>query len=105
MIQLIEEAFKDVESYFNDLQMTFLYDYFRKAQILMVNGFNFLSQALVIQIDLNEKDREDKAKSREMERMVMVQQRTIKGPPAKNLKEQAKEIEHYDFAINYYENE
>jgi hypothetical protein len=48
MIQLIEEAFKDVESYFSDLKMNFLYDYFRKIQMLMVNGFNFLSQALII---------------------------------------------------------
>jgi hypothetical protein len=26
-----------------------------------------------------------------------------KAEPVKNLKEQAKEMEHYDYAINYYE--
>ena len=34
-----------------------------------------------------------------MDRIVVKQ----KAEPVKNLKEQAKEMEHYDYAINYYE--
>ncbi len=78
--------------------MTYLYDYFRKIQVLMINGFNFLSQALLIQIDANEKERECKVKAKEMDSIVVRQ----RAEPVKNLKEQAKEMEHYDFAINYY---
>jgi hypothetical protein len=68
----------------------------------MISGFNFLSQALLIQIDQNDKEKEYKVKAKEMDRII-VKQRNEK-EPLKNLKEQAKEIEHYDFAINYYEN-
>ena len=35
-----------------------------------------------------------------MDRIIVRQ----KAEPVKNLKEQGKEMEHYDFAINYYEN-
>lgn len=68
--------------------MNFLYDFFRKIQLLMLNGFNFLSQALVLQMDLNNKQKEPKSmpKQLEVQRLIMVN----KPNTVPTLKEQAK---------------
>jgi hypothetical protein len=42
---------KDVRDYFNDTGMSFVYDFFRKTHTLMINGYNFLSQLLIANID------------------------------------------------------
>jgi hypothetical protein len=70
--------------------MNFLYDFFRKIQLLMLNGFNFLSQALVLQMDLNNKQKEPKSVPKQLEiQKLMVASRTSQVP---TLKEQAKEL-------------
>lgn len=54
----------------------------------MLNGFNFLSQALVLQMDLNNKQKEPKSmpKQLEVQRLIMVN----KPNTVPTLKEQAK---------------
>lgn len=70
IINSIEETYKDLKSYFDDLKMAFLFDYFRKTQMLMINGFNLLSQALLIQIDSVMHERENKSKTIELATFV-----------------------------------
>ena len=51
--------------------ITFAYEFFRKIQLLMVNGYNFLAQALVIHIDQLEQDRKYRAKTKEVESVII----------------------------------
>lgn len=47
----LEEVYKDVKEYFDEMGIKFVYDFFRKIQVLMVCGYNFLSQALLVNVD------------------------------------------------------
>ncbi len=49
--------YKDIKDYFYDLNVPFIYDFFRKIHMLMVCGFNFISQALLINIDRAEHEK------------------------------------------------
>jgi hypothetical protein len=48
---IIEEMFKDVKDYFTEMNAAFIFDFFRKMHVLMISGYNFLSQALQTNYD------------------------------------------------------
>lgn len=43
--------YKDVKEYFIDIKATFIYEYFRKIHLLMIYGYNFITQALIMNIE------------------------------------------------------
>jgi hypothetical protein len=43
--------FKDVKDYFSEMNAAFIFDFFRKMHVLMLSGYNFLSQALLTNYD------------------------------------------------------
>lgn len=51
MIVNLEEIYKDVKEYFNEMGIQFVFDFFRKIQVLMVCGYNFMGQALLVNVD------------------------------------------------------
>jgi hypothetical protein len=52
IVSTIEEMYKDVRDYFVKMKVSFVYDFMRKIQTLMVIGYNHLSQALLITLDM-----------------------------------------------------
>lgn len=58
MIFAIEDIYEGTKQYFQELNMEFMFALFRKIQVLMVNGYNFLAQALLSHLDQAEIDRE-----------------------------------------------
>ena len=43
--------FKDIKKSFTEMKVDFVYDFVVKVQMLMVVGYNYLSQALLITVD------------------------------------------------------
>ena len=52
ILSTVEEMHKDVRNYFVDMKLEFVYDFMRKIQTLMVVGYNHLSQALLVTLDM-----------------------------------------------------
>lgn len=71
MIFAIEDIFEGTKEYFSELKMDYAHALFRKIQVLMVNGYNFLAQALLTHIDQAELDREVKQDSKNREQLIM----------------------------------
>lgn len=52
IVSTIEEMYRDVKDYFVEMKVDFVFDFVRKIQTLMVIGYNYLSQALLITYDM-----------------------------------------------------
>lgn len=71
MIFAIEDIYEGTKEYFKELKMEFIFALFRKIQVLMVNGYNFLAQALLSHLDQAEIDRELKLSEKNRENLLM----------------------------------
>ena len=108
-ISHIEEAYKDVESYLYDLKVPLLYQFFRKMQVLMVTGYNFLSQALLTQIDISE----EYAKHKKVAKVEPFKHVVVDTPKEENQVEdrsrqrerKARERERFEYEIQFLERE
>lgn len=70
MIFAIEDIFEGTKEYFKEMKMDFVYALFRKIQVLMVNGYNFLAQALLGHIKRAELDKETREDLRSRENVI-----------------------------------
>lgn len=71
MIFSIEDTYLTTQDYFKDLNLEFVYVLFRKIQVLMINGYNFLSQALMTHIDQETIEKESKTQAESRQKFMM----------------------------------
>jgi hypothetical protein len=98
MIFAIEDTYLGTKEYLKDLGMEFLFALFRKIQVLMVSGFNFLAQALLTHLDQAELDKEVRHQTRSREKLLM------RADPQKALSKE-RTLKECDYTITFLETE